>query len=77
MKTRREPDDDQPRLRITERRDRSTVVVRVLGSALLQERRQPRAVCAGSVEYHAVRRPQAAIADGLRGGQSFGAFDGP
>lgn len=76
MKAGRQPYDDQPRVRIAERRNRRTVVIRVLGSPPLQERSESRAVRTCSIEYRSIRRPQATVANSLTRGQSFGAFDG-
>ena len=58
VKTRRQPDDDQSRLRIAERRDWCAVVVRIFLATCDEKARETRAIRAGAIEDYAVGRPE-------------------
>ena len=58
VKTRREADDDQPRLRISVRRDWCAVIIGMFLAAIGEKAREPRAIRAGSIEDDAVGRPE-------------------
>ena len=58
VKARCEADDDQPRLRIAERRDWCAVVIGMFLAAVGEKPREPRAIRAGSIEDDAVGGPE-------------------
>ena len=58
VKARREPDDEQSRLRIAERRDWRAVVVGIFLATCDEKARETRPIRAGAIEDYAVGRPE-------------------